>query len=423
MKTDVFLQIMLKQQQEAFMCRFGNTESTAAFLQQVGAFAFDAENAESPSHPSAPKFFDALASDDEIKAMLSEDESAPVLFQIVTLSLLLSPNAKTAGMQEDAKNLTDLALIDYNRVELLAQIRANLEAIVAYFTLLKMLGVEPDCEGGGRGFGDFFDGAFKPSKFQATQEYVAYMKKHPELQALAKVIGHHADKKNSARGKNASVAYDGIYYSDDVQTMVSSELLLHHNPRTRTEFYRRYAQKQLQCFKHTPDDSGSGKKQQKGPVIVCLDTSGSMSGSPEKIAKALTLALVQVAASENRALFIISFSVQFESICIKNPSAMGELLRIESFLEMSFNGGTDIGPACERACEVLDEDAFTNADILMISDFLTPPLSASARDRIEIAKQTGTLFYALEVGTSGDAGVLSLMDSHWRYARGLEKVR
>ena len=38
------------------------------------------------------------------------------------------------------------------------------------------------------------------------------------------------------------------------------------------------------------------KKKPKGPIIICVDTSGSMHGTPENIAKTVAFALAKIAA-------------------------------------------------------------------------------------------------------------------------------
>lgn len=59
----------------------------------------------------------------------------------------------------------------------------------------------------------------------------------------------------------------------------------------------------------------------------------------------------------------------------------------------------------------------------MVSDFLTPPISPQSKSKIEVAKKNGTLFYALEIGASGEDCILDLMDSHYRFTKKLQRVR
>ena len=46
---------------------------------------------------------------------------------------------------------------------------------------------------------------------------------------------------------------------------------------------------------HESEEVDVAKKEQKGPVIICVDTSGSMQGTPENIAKTVTFALSKIA--------------------------------------------------------------------------------------------------------------------------------
>ena len=73
-------------------------------------------------------------------------------------------------------------------------------------------------------------------------------------------------------------------------------------PELELEFYRRYLERRLLSYqargtlpRHQllprTTDRGDQELQPMGPVIVCIDTSGSMGGYPEQCAKALALAL------------------------------------------------------------------------------------------------------------------------------------
>ena len=42
----------------------------------------------------------------------------------------------------------------------------------------------------------------------------------------------------------------------------------------------------------------------KGPIVVCLDTSGSMKGTPLLRAKALVLSITKILREENRELYV-----------------------------------------------------------------------------------------------------------------------
>ncbi len=82
-----------------------------------------------------------------------------------------------------------------------------------------------------------------------------------------------------------------------------------------------------------------------GPIIICLNTSGSMSGASENIAKALTLCLSSRAVSQKRKCYLINFSTSIKTLDLTPPKGIRDLI---DFLKMSFHGGNDVAPALYR---------------------------------------------------------------------------
>ena len=87
------------------------------------------------------------------------------------------------------------------------------------------------------------------------------------------------------------------------------------------EFYRKLVEKQLLTYRLQGDNwqqrkilrpasKHQEKQQQKGPFIVCIDTSGSMGKFNEHCAKAFCLALMKIAMPDNRQCHIILFSME-----------------------------------------------------------------------------------------------------------------
>ncbi|MBR1614821.1 MAG: VWA domain-containing protein, partial [Treponema sp.] len=98
-----------------------------------------------------------------------------------------------------------------------------------------------------------------------------------------------------------------------------------------------------------------------------MDTSGSMHGTPENIAKTVTFALSKIAIEEERKCYLVSFSTEIETLDMSDFKSGDALTRIVQFLHMSFNGGTDASPALRHAVQMLQKDGYKNADVLMIS--------------------------------------------------------
>ena len=102
--------------------------------------------------------------------------------------------------------------------------------------------------------------------------------------------------------------------------------------------------------------------------MVCLDTSGSMNGSPIIKAKALVLAIVKILKKENRELHIIIFGAknQYQEVTINSENQIIEVIK---FLRKSYDGGTYFETPLKRAMEIIDfKKNYEKADILMVTD-------------------------------------------------------
>jgi uncharacterized protein with von Willebrand factor type A (vWA) domain len=109
-------------------------------------------------------------------------------------------------------------------------------------------------------------------------------------------------------------------------------------------------------------------KAERGPIIVCLDTSGSMHGEPEIVAKAIVLEALRVAHAEKRACFLYSFSGPGDVAELELKLSEEGLASLLNFLACSFHGGTDVAEPLRRAVRRLRDVNWEQADILLVSD-------------------------------------------------------
>ena len=87
------------------------------------------------------------------------------------------------------------------------------------------------------------------------------------------------------------------------------------------------------------------------------------------------------------------------------------------FLQMSFGGGTNAGPALQHAIRKMGEENYERADsLLMISDFGMPAISAELKQQMTQARARDCKFYALNIGsTYGVAPQHKEFDAEWQY--------
>ncbi len=103
-----------------------------------------------------------------------------------------------------------------------------------------------------------------------------------------------------------------------------------------------------------------------------------------------------------RKCYVISFSVEIETLDLSTFKGGGAMEKLIGFLNMSFLGGTDIDPAMRECLGMLKGDEYKNSDVIMISDFITPALPQEDVARIEEEKARGTNFYSLVIGRSAN---------------------
>lgn len=202
------------------------------------------------------------------------------------------------------------------------------------------------------------------------------------------------EKKLKARVPQASRSeVHGAYRSGDLMRVLPSELLNLEDETLETIFYARLLENSLASYelKGVTYIDGEESVQQAmyaGPVVACLDTSGSMHGASLLKAKALLLAIANILKNECRSLHVLMFGASGEvrEFSMRAHSDPAGLLK---FLQQGFGGGTDFETPIRRALAIIAEQKdYKRADVLMISD---GDCSLSAEFSVSLQQQKATL--------------------------------
>lgn len=335
----------------------------------------------------------------------------------------------------ERKNKWEQERIEKARKEFLEELYKKIEKFIRLEKLLS-----PFINHMGR-LWDLSNGIFEESGFEIFDTFAKLLENDESLQELAKILGKQSraqstfekelrDKvviKSEWKPKNAYRGeINGLKYSNDISCVLPSELALLRNPATKKLFQLKFAQKQLLSYNYRSkeeiekedteqEEVSVEKKEPKGPIIVCVDTSGSMQGTPENIAKTVTFALSKIAIEEERKCYLISFSTGIETLDLSDFSEGNSISKLVSFLRKSFNGGTDATPALKHSLEMLQKNAYKNADVLMISDFVMDTLPTDLVNSIEEEKKKNTCFYSLVIGSSGNQNTIKAFNHNWLY--------
>ena len=335
----------------------------------------------------------------------------------------------------ERKNKWEHERIEKARKEFLEELYKKIEKFIRLEKLLS-----PFINHMGR-LWDLSEGIFEESGFEILDTFAKMLENDESLKELAEILGKQSraqstfekelrDKvviksewhpKNAYRGE-----INGLKYSNDISCVLPSELALLRNPATKKLFQLKFAQKQLLSYNYRTkeelkrqeieqEDISVEKKEPKGPIIVCVDTSGSMQGTPENIAKTVTFVLSKIAIEEERKCYLISFSTGIETLDLSDFSEGNSISKLVKFLQKSFNGGTDATPALHHSLEMLQKNDYKNADVLMISDFVMDSLSTDLVKSIEVEKKNNTCFYSLVIGSSGNQNTIKAFNHNWIY--------
>lgn len=351
---------------------------------------------------------------------------------------IISRNLKTEMHKELIRRKTDweLAQIEKQRKILLKELYEKIEKFKKIFERLKSFT---------KNFGRLWDlaqGELNDNGFDILEKYAELLQDDEGLSLLAEMIGrHHEEEQKFHKELRAKIVVETVYnpepaykgeiaglrLSDSLLDALPSELALYNNPSTHQIFKMKYAQKQLLSYSYTRnieykkiheelEEVEVGETiEHKGPMIICVDTSGSMQGTPERVAKTVAFALAQKSLEEERRCYLISFSTGIETMDLSSFNSIDGITNLIKFLRMSFNGGTDANPALNHSVKLLEEKEWKNADVLMISDFVMGTLDSELEEKIKAQQKKKCRFFSLAVTSGGNNEVISTFDKNWIY--------
>eukprot|EP00891_Asterochloris_glomerata_P001609 jgi/Astpho2/1609/e_gw1.00028.9.1_t len=150
-----------------------------------------------------------------------------------------------------------------------------------------------------------------------------------------------------------------------------------------------------------------------GPIICCLDTSGSMAGARETVAKAVALECMRGAHRQERQCYLYAFSGPGQVMELELDTTAKGIRQLLDFLSGGFTGGTDVDKPLELSLKRLTDVGWTQADILMVTDGEIPMPSKDICDKLKTAKEElGLEVHGLMVGRSDTTPAMEAFCSH-----------
>ncbi|AAM03706.1 hypothetical protein (multi-domain) [Methanosarcina acetivorans C2A] len=210
--------------------------------------------------------------------------------------------------------------------------------------------------------------------FENLEKYAAILRKSSDLRKILEQVGRmeleYGSKKLQLSPHSRSEVHS-ITFSGEIQTLLPIEAVKLKNPILKRKFYADMLEEKLLTYQLRGKNwnSNSAGKRRKGPVVALVDTSASMRGAPEILAKAVVLAIARRMLRENRDVKVILFSSKWQTVEIEltHKKRMGK--EFLDFLKYTFGGGTDFNTALRSGLKaVKGEKAFQGADLLFLTD-------------------------------------------------------
>ena len=162
----------------------------------------------------------------------------------------------------------------------------------------------------------------------------------PTLKAICERAGRFRRVAQSTQRQKVTHGLDdvvGVEAGGDVGRLLPAELVRLADPGLELEALRRVAERQALCREHHAMEPVG-----KGPVLVCLDESGSMGGDRIHTAKALALALAWVARRQRRWCALVAYSGDTGERLLPLPPGRWDEAKLLGWLSAFLGRGSDL---------------------------------------------------------------------------------
>ncbi len=197
------------------------------------------------------------------------------------------------------------------------------------------------------------------------KEVAAKLQNNHHLKRIAELAGRMrriAAEKQKQKTKHGVDELADITVGDDLARLIPAEIAKLSHPLLKLDFQKKYLEKSLLQYKLR------GKERQvRGPIVVCIDESGSMSGSRDVWAKAVGLALLQIAQQQGRKYAMIHFDSSVTRVDKFDKKA--DFTDIMDAVCHFTSGGTNFEkPLTEASRIITREKEFKQGDCIFVTD-------------------------------------------------------
>ncbi|MEG0323738.1 MAG: hypothetical protein RR619_07055, partial [Raoultibacter sp.] len=215
----------------------------------------------------------------------------------------------------------------------------------------------------------------------------------------------------------------GLERSGEITRMLPAEALMLGHPQLRMLWHARRAERALLTYRvegteierilqereEQQEIDGKRPRPERGPILAIVDTSGSMHGLPEQVAKAIVLEALRTAHEEKRKCYLYAYSGPGQVLEHELDLSLEGVGRLLRFLGFSFVGGNDEAGVMAKVVSRLKEENWKKADVVFVSDGEWP-VPFSLMTTVKCAREDGVRFHGVQIGNQGRTGLHAVCD-------------
>jgi uncharacterized protein with von Willebrand factor type A (vWA) domain len=218
---------------------------------------------------------------------------------------------------------------------------------------------------------------------------------NPNLRKVAELAGRlriRARAKQRTKTKYAPESIVDVTIGGELERLLPSEIMQAVMPETELLLLRKLQEREALQY-----ELEGNEDLDRGPVIMAVDSSGSMAGIRNQWAMAVAISVLEIAAMQRRPFVLMHFDHEVKAtFTVEKPANMGlqELVEMISYFS---NGGTNFAPPLAQAHGIITngkqkDGVFARADVMLITDG-----QASWGEWAQNVKATGAALYGVAI--------------------------
>ena len=241
--------------------------------------------------------------------------------------------------------------------------------------------------------------------YQQKQKVFERLRNSKKLMEISDMLGKFKGLLNREENTTISKEIASLQktkMSDEITHAIPAELMKFVDEEMEWLFWIKAGNHSLETYDYEQDN-----EEIKGPIVIAIDESGSMSGTREIWSKACALAVLHQAKVDNRSVYVIHFAHQRQAKDTHiNKFPKDQDLDIEQVIDMAehfYNGGTSFNQPFEQMMTCVDEEeGFSRADGLFITDGECQVSQEILKNLGIFKEEKGFRLFGIHLGSWGD---------------------